>query len=80
MLAGLEYADRFTVPFMELSRRGAMVNVNAPRTITATVEVSGFVSSGGAEAEAVDEDFVGPPWPAPEAEPAAEASPPAEGT
>jgi hypothetical protein len=80
MLSGLEYEDHFTVPFMELSRRGAMVNVNAPRTITATVEVSGFVSAGGPEAEVVDEDFVGPPWPPPEVEPAAEAAPPTEGT
>jgi hypothetical protein len=80
MLSGLEYEDHFTVPFMELSRRGAMVNVNAPRTITATLEVSGFVSSGGADAEVVDEDFVGPPWPAPEAEPAPDAAAPAEGT
>lgn len=72
MLAGLEYDHHFTVPFMELSRRGAMVNANAPRTITATIEVAGYVSSSdaGGEAEAVDEDFVGPPWPAPESEPA----------
>jgi hypothetical protein len=68
MLAGLEYEHHFTVPFMELSRRGALVGANVPRTLTATVEVAGYVSSadGGGEAESVDESFVGPPWPAPE--------------
>jgi type II secretory pathway component PulM len=69
MLAGLEYDRRFTVPFMELSRRGALVGANVPRTLTATVEVAGFVASGdaGPDLETVDETFIGPPWPPPEA-------------
>jgi hypothetical protein len=80
MLAGLEYDNHFTVPFMELSRRGALVGTNVPRTLTATIEVSGYVASGGSEAEGVDEGFVGPPWPPPEAKPATDAAPPeAEG-
>jgi hypothetical protein len=81
MLAGLEYDHHFTVPFMELSRRGALVAANSPRTLTATVEVSGYVSSGegGGEAEVVDENFVGPPWPRPEEKPAAEVTTEAEG-
>jgi hypothetical protein len=68
MLAGLEYQHHFTVPFMELSRRGALVGANVPRTLTATVEVAGYVSStdGGGEPESVDDSFVGPPWPAPD--------------
>lgn len=80
MLAALEYDHHFTVPFMELSRRGALVAANAPRTLTATVEVSGYVSSGdgGGEGEGVDEDFVGPPWPRPD-EQGADAAP-TEGT
>jgi hypothetical protein len=82
MLAGLEYDHHFTVPFMELSRRGALVGANAPRTLTATVEVAGYVTSGegGAEAEAVDENFVGPPWPRPDDKPAPAAATEAEGT
>ena len=77
MLAGLEYDNHFTVPFMELSRRGALVGANVPRTLTATVEVAGYVSSGegGGEAEGVDENFVGPPWPRPDDKPAAEPAP-----
>jgi hypothetical protein len=75
MLAGLEYDNHFTVPFMELSRRGALVGTNVPRTLTATIEVAGYVTSGGGESEAVDESFVGPPWPPPEAKPATEAAP-----
>jgi hypothetical protein len=80
MLAGLEYDHHFTVPFMELSRRGALVGANAPRTITATVEVAGYVSSGdgGVDADAVDENFVGPPWPRPDDQPAAEPGPATE--
>lgn len=75
MLASLEYDQHFTVPFMELSRRGALVAPNAPRTLTATVEVAGYVSSGegGGEGEGVDESFVGPPWPPPEDKPGREA-------
>jgi hypothetical protein len=83
MLAGLEYDHPFTVPFMELSRRGALVAPNAPRTLTATVEVAGFVSSGDAGGEGevveVDDEFVGPPWPPPEDEGAAATAQP-EGT
>lgn len=81
MLAGLEYDNHFTVPFMELSRRGALVGANVPRTLTATIEVAGYVSSGeGGEVETIDETFVGPPWPPPETKPAAEAAPaPVEG-
>ena len=81
LLAGLEYENHFTVPFMELNRRGALGAPNAPRTINATIEVAGFVPSGdgGAEAAAVDDTFVGPPWPPPEEKPAPEGTPPAEG-
>ena len=81
LLAGLEYENHFSVPFMELNRRGALGAPNAPRTINATMEVAGFVPSGdgGAETAVVDETFVGPPWPPPEEKPAPEGTPPAEG-
>ena len=81
LLAGLEYENHFTVPFMELNRRGALGAPNAPRTLNATIEVAGFVPSGdgGAEAGAVDDTFVGPPWPPPEEKPAPEGAPAADG-
>ncbi|HWP66850.1 MAG TPA: type II secretion system protein GspM [Candidatus Limnocylindria bacterium] len=71
MLAGLEYENHFTIPFMELSRRGALVAANAPRTLTATIEVAGYVAGdgGGGEADAADDSFVGPPWPPAEEQP-----------
>jgi hypothetical protein len=79
MLAGLEYGNHFTVPFMELSRRGALVGANTQRTLTATVEVAGFVSSGGEAEVVVDDGFVGPPWPPADNKPVAEAGEEAEG-
>lgn len=79
MLAGLEYERHFTVPFMELSRRGALVGANVPRMLTATVEVAGYVASGdgGADLETADEALVGPPWPPPEGKPEDEPAAPA---
>ncbi|HZR83318.1 MAG TPA: type II secretion system protein GspM [Candidatus Binatia bacterium] len=43
-LAGLEFGDlRVSIPFIELSRRGAARRDNAPRAVSATIEVAGVV-------------------------------------
>lgn len=86
MLAGLEYEHELTIPFVELSRRGAVGRPNEGVPITATMEVAGFVAGddeGGGELE-VGEDLPGPPRPGageagelvgPPAPPAAEETP-----
>ena len=44
MIAGLEYGpQQLTIPFLEVSRRGAVPGVKGPRTLAATVEVSGYL-------------------------------------
>jgi hypothetical protein len=44
MLAALEYGPQLLgVPFVELNRRGAIPGAKGPRTITGTVEVSGYL-------------------------------------
>lgn len=86
MLAGLEFEHELTIPFIELSRRGAAVRSDQPTSISATMEVAGFVSGddeGVPEGElgdelpgpqlppeGVPEDLVGPPRPAAEEAPA----------
>ena len=43
-IAGLEYGpQQLTIPFVEVSRRGAVPGVKGPRTLAATVEVSGYL-------------------------------------
>jgi type II secretory pathway component PulM len=81
LLAGLEYQHELTIPFLELSRRGAVARSEQPSSISATIEVAGFVSGddeGAQEAELGDEmpgppapeegedELVGPPRPEPE--------------
>src|SRR5437016_1674041 len=78
MLAGLEYgAQQLTIPFLEVSRRGAVAGAKGPRTLSATVEVSGYLlgeeAAKPAEAEAGEGELETPPGAA-EAE-----NPPAEG-
>ena len=46
-VAGVEYGQQLTIPFIEVSRRGAVAGAKGPRTLSATVEVSGFVQGGG---------------------------------
>jgi type II secretory pathway component PulM len=69
LLAGLEYGGELSVPFMEISRRGASARSTGPRTLSSTVEVAGFIASdagvaaevAGAEAAAVAAaELVGP--------------------
>jgi len=44
LLAGLEYGPQaMTIPFVEISRRGAVVGAKGPRTLAATVEVGGYL-------------------------------------
>jgi type II secretory pathway component PulM len=43
-LAGLECGpQQLTIPFLEVSRRGAVAGAKGPRTLSATVEVSGYL-------------------------------------
>lgn len=58
-IAGLEYGpQQLTLPFVEVSRRGAVAGARGPRSLAATVEVSGYILSGEqaakAEAEAAE--------------------------
>jgi Tfp pilus assembly protein PilO len=46
-VSGLEYGQQLTVPFIEIARRGAVAGAKGPRTLSVTLEVSGFVQSGG---------------------------------
>jgi len=73
-VAGLEYGpQQLTVPFLEVTRRGAVPGVKGPRTLAATVEVSGYLL--GEKVPKAPEAEPG------EAEPEASASPgEAEGT
>jgi type II secretory pathway component PulM len=65
-LASLEYGpQQLNLPFVEVSRRGAVAGAKGPRTLSATVEVSGFLR-GTPEKEGK-----------PEEAPAADVEPPA---
>ncbi|HJQ74367.1 MAG TPA: type II secretion system protein GspM, partial [Gaiellaceae bacterium] len=79
LLAGLEYGPHLlTVPFLEVSRRGAVAGAKGPRTLSATVELSGFVLGEQAakpvEAEAAEGEAEAAVTP-PEAEVPAEGGP-----
>jgi type II secretory pathway component PulM len=46
-VAGLEYGpQQLRIPFTEVSRRGAVAGAKGPRTLSATVEVAGFLLAG----------------------------------
>lgn len=50
-ISGLEYGpQQLNLPFVEVSRRGAVAGAKGPRTLSATVEVSGYLR-GGEEAK-----------------------------
>src|SRR5262249_60055114 len=51
LLSGLEYDQQLAVPFVEANRRGAVPGAKGPRTIQATVEVTGFVLGEEAKGE-----------------------------
>src|SRR5262245_48419828 len=82
LLSGLEYGpQQLTVPFLEITRRGAVVGAKGPRTLSATVELSGYLlgeqaaKPGEAEAAEGEAEAAVPPA---EGEPAGEnpAAPP----
>jgi type II secretory pathway component PulM len=84
MMAALEYGpQQLTIPFLELSRRGAVAGAKGPRTLSATVEVSGYLMGEQAakppEAETPEgEPEAGPP-PSEAGEPAPGETAPAPG-
>lgn len=43
LLSGLEFGQQLVIPFVEVTRRGAVAGAKGPRTLSATVEVNGFV-------------------------------------
>ncbi len=47
-VSGVEYGQQLNVPFVEINRRGAVAGAKGPRTLSVTVEVSGFVQGGAA--------------------------------
>jgi type II secretory pathway component PulM len=48
-VAGLEYGPQeLRIPFVEVSRRGAVAGAKGPRTLTSTVEVSGYIAPAAA--------------------------------
>jgi len=58
LLSGLEFGpQQLTVPFLEITRRGAVAGQKGPRTLAATVELSGYLlgeAAKPAEAEAAE--------------------------
>jgi len=49
-MAGLEYGpQQLAIPFAEVSRRGAIAGAKGPRTLSATVEVSGYLLGADAQ-------------------------------
>jgi type II secretory pathway component PulM len=77
-LAGLEYGpQQLAIPFLEVSRRGAVAGAKGPRTLSATVEVGGYLvaeeTKKPAEAETVEGEAE---TPTPTVQPDAGASPP----
>jgi Tfp pilus assembly protein PilO len=81
LVYGLEYGpQQLSIPFLELSRRGAVAGAKGPRTLSATVEVTGYLEgekAGKAEAEPAEGEVEAAPG---AAEPEAPPGPPAEGT
>jgi hypothetical protein len=46
LLSALEFGQQLQVPFVEITRRGVVPGQKGPRTLQATVEVSGYVVDG----------------------------------
>lgn len=72
LLSGLEFGQQLVIPFMEVTRRGAIAGAKGPRTLSATVEVNGFVL---AQAPKPEEPEGGAP---PDGGAPADGAPPAE--
>lgn len=56
LISGLEYGQQLAIPFVEVSRRGAVPGAKGPRTLSATVEVTGFVLGEDAKADEAPSD------------------------
>lgn len=81
LISGLEYGpQQLTIPFVEVTRRGAVPGQKGPRTLQATVEVSGYLQGGGAAKEKEKEgeaaEAEAEPGPAPAPADGGEAGPP----
>lgn len=74
LLSGLEFGQQLVIPFTEVTRRGAIAGAKGPRTLSATVEVNGFVL-----AEAPKPDEAEGAAGADAAQPAPDGGAPAEG-
>jgi general secretion pathway protein M len=65
LLAAIEYGQQLSVPFIEISRRGAVPGQKGPRTLQVSMEVDGFVEGGkkpeAGKTEAGDGDAAAPP-------------------
>lgn len=46
LLAAIEYGQQLSVPYVEISRRGAVPGQKGPRTLQVSMEVDGFVEGG----------------------------------
>ena len=74
LVSGLEYGpQQLTVPFVEVSRRGAVPGAKGPRLLSATVEVSGYLLS---KDKAKEVEVEAEPAPGAEVVPGAEPSVP----
>jgi hypothetical protein len=51
LVSALEFAHQLAIPFVEVNRRGAAPGAKGPRTLSATLEVTGFVLGEQAKAE-----------------------------
>jgi general secretion pathway protein M len=65
LISALEYGQQLGIPFLEVTRRGAVAGAKGPRTLQATVEVSGYVSAeekgrAGKEADTQEGEGEGP--------------------
>jgi general secretion pathway protein M len=76
-LAGVEHgATRVTIPFLEISRRGAVLRGKAARALSATIEVTAFLQ--GTQTAAAGGPAANPAGAAGEGAPAVEPAPGAE--
>jgi hypothetical protein len=79
LVSGLEYGpQQLTIPFVEVSRRGAVAGAKGPRTLSATVEVSGYLLAAAEPKpapEAATPEAAGPEHASPEAAAPGAASP-----
>jgi len=56
VVAALEYQQQLSVPSVEISRRGAVAGAKGPRTLSITLEVSGFVQGTPTKSETAEAD------------------------